>query len=171
MSNRGWLKKRAELVNSHFDLNREVAKHDRWDAAAIAARGRLLAERACDVWAAPASTAPAGGRFACNGPAASGQAEVRGDKFVVLAGSRCRKEPVPSAVDTVAFLRREPADAGLLKTDGDQLVLTEDVEFKTASAASAFVLGRSSNGFVDWRDPVGNPFRDSPEADRFRKSE
>ena len=171
LSNRGWPKKRAELAKSHFDLNREVAKHDRWDAAAIAARGRLLAERACDVWAAPASTAPAGGRFACNGPSASGQAEVRGDKFVVLAGSRCRKEPVPSAVDTVAFLRREPAEAGLLESDGDQLVLSEDVEFKTASAASAFVLGRSSNGFVDWRDPVGNPFRDSPEAERFRKSE
>ena len=38
---------------------------------------------------------------------------------------------------------------------GDQLVLESDITFASPSTASMFVLGRPSNGWIDWKDKEG----------------
>lgn len=42
------------------------------------------------------------------------------------------------------------------KKDKDQIVLIHDVTLNSPSAASGLILGRSSNGWIDWKDENGN---------------
>jgi predicted type IV restriction endonuclease len=44
-----------------------------------------------------------------------------------------------------------------LNSTQDKYILRQDVTFKSPSAASRLVLGRSSNGFTDWLDSQGRP--------------
>ena len=54
MGNRDFETKRAILQDSRFLLNREVARAPAWNAHAIEARSRALAERAAAIWVRPA---------------------------------------------------------------------------------------------------------------------
>ena len=50
MSNAPFEDKRRVLADSHLDLNRAVAREERWDAPAIRRRAETLAARALEVW-------------------------------------------------------------------------------------------------------------------------
>lgn len=50
LSNKPYNVKRAELLKSHFDLNRHFVEIERWTPDAIRARGRSLAHRALKIW-------------------------------------------------------------------------------------------------------------------------
>ena len=74
--------------------------------------------------------------------------------FTVLAGSRVAAQAVPSFATqcrNYAELREQLIANGTIQ-DG---VFARDYEFSAPSAASAVVLGRSSNGNVDWRTEDG----------------
>jgi hypothetical protein len=46
-------------------------------------------------------------------------------------------------------------DADTMLRDGDGYVFQNDVLFKSPSGASDVLLGRSSNGWVEWKDAAG----------------
>lgn len=79
-------------------------------------------------------------------------AKEQGSVFTVLAGSQARRDwsgqPHP-----YQQLRNDLRNAGALKPsdDGTHLVFTADTPFKSPSAASATVLGRTDNGRNSWR--------------------
>jgi len=50
LSNKSYAAKRAELLKSHFELNRHFSDIERWTLGAIRDRGRALAEQALKVW-------------------------------------------------------------------------------------------------------------------------
>ena len=80
-----------------------------------------------------------------NGIRGSGRYDKATGRFTVLAGSKVNlSKPVLKNV-SVATLRRKMFDgiAGIAD-------LTEDLEFPTPSAAAAFVLGGSQNGWTEW---------------------
>ncbi len=68
--------------------------------------------------------------------------------FRVLAGSQLRKNPVPS------YGQKAKRRANTTE-EGKHLILNKDVIFSSPSAASSFCLGRSSNGWNDWKDKKG----------------
>ena len=74
------------------------------------------------------------------------------DGFTVLKGSIVAKSSTPS------FTWKEKREQ-LLKEytsmNGEKLVLESDKTFSSPSTASAFVLGRQSNGWSDWKDKDG----------------
>ena len=74
------------------------------------------------------------------------------DGFTVLKGSIVAKSSTPS------FTWKEKREK-LLKEytsmNGEKLVLESDKTFSSPSTASAFVLGRQSNGWSDWKDKDG----------------
>lgn len=76
--------------------------------------------------------------------------------FVVLAGSIGRKDNVPSIVGTSnANFRDKLVDNGIMKTDGDTVVFVKDHEFRSPSMAAIAVLGRTANGWLEWKDKDG----------------
>jgi hypothetical protein len=89
-----------------------------------------------------------------DGAAATGQ--YTDDGMVVLKGSKARLMVVPSFEGSAAHRRRAALEAcGDLVQEGGFLVFQHDVEFGTPSGAADVVLGRSSNGWIEWTNGAG----------------
>jgi 5-methylcytosine-specific restriction protein B len=73
------------------------------------------------------------------------------DGFIVKAGAMARKEIVPSAVDSVTPRRERLIAEGILEERNGELRFTQDYTFDSPSGAAAAVLGRTANGWVEWK--------------------
>jgi hypothetical protein len=94
--------------------------------------------------------------FHCSGPGAAATGQYTEEGMVVLQGSRCRRELSPSLVAMSGGKRRQSLiDAGTLRLEGDAYIFNQDVLFGSPSGASNSILGRSSNGWTEWKDPAG----------------
>lgn len=78
------------------------------------------------------------------------------DGFVILAGSLIRQAQTPSAPPFVTKLQESLLSNGKLIAINDKSYkLTENQLFKTPSGASALVSGRSTNGWIEWKNEAG----------------
>jgi hypothetical protein len=94
--------------------------------------------------------------YYCAGPDAKGMGRMVEDGFVVLKGSTARAESVPSAHRYIATKRQAMAGSGVLVPEGAaSLRFTEDYLFDSPSGAAMLVLGRTSNGWNDWKTDDG----------------
>ncbi len=95
----------------------------------------------------------------CKGSGASAKGFVSSGGFTVVAGSTVSDHTVPSLETrgkTYFNLRKVLEGDGTI-TDG---AFTRDYEFKAPSAASAVILGHTSNGNVDWKTENGTKLKD-----------
>ena len=53
---------------------------------------------------------------------------------------------------------------GVLIEENSQLRIAQDCLFETPSGAAAVVIGRTSNGWVDWKDKDGRTLHDAKRA-------
>ena len=86
----------------------------------------------------------------CKGSGASAKEFVSAGGFTVLKGSTVSNHIVPSLDTrgkTYYDLRNTLAKEGIIA----DRAFTQDYEFNAPSAASAVVLGHTSNGNVDWK--------------------
>ncbi len=95
----------------------------------------------------------------CKGSNASGKGFVSSGGFTVLKGSIVSDHTVPS------FETRGKNYYNLrkaLETDGTiaERTFTKDYEFSAPSAASAVIMGRTSNGNEDWKTEDGTKLKD-----------
>ena len=91
----------------------------------------------------------------CQGRRADGRGAYTEDGLVVFEGSKASLETVPSAPDAVLRRRENLREEGTLMEENGVLVFTEDHPFDSPSGAAGVVLGRSSNGWREWKDPEG----------------
>ena len=78
------------------------------------------------------------------------------DGFVILAGSLIRQKQTPSAPPFVTRLKENLLGSGkLIAVNDKSYKLTENQLFKTPSGASALVSGRSTNGWIEWKNEGG----------------
>jgi len=79
-------------------------------------------------------------------------AKEQGNAFTVLMGSQAKLD-WSGQPHSYQLLRNDLHKTGALKlsNDGTHLVFTVDTPFKSPSAASATVLGRTDNGRNSWR--------------------
>lgn len=78
------------------------------------------------------------------------------DGFVILAGSLIRQEQAVSAPPFVTKLKESLLSSGkLVAVDNKSYKLTENQIFKTPSGASSLVSGRSTNGWIEWKNEAG----------------
>lgn len=84
------------------------------------------------------------------------QAEFRGDRFVILAGSRIDKSISPSLKKgwPKRSLEREEI-LSRAEDYGDYAVLRENTPFKSPNLASDFAAGRPSNAWITWKNRDG----------------
>ncbi|MDL2288526.1 GIY-YIG nuclease family protein [Oscillospiraceae bacterium OttesenSCG-928-F05] len=77
------------------------------------------------------------------------------EKFELLPGSQIDIEK-PSNLASHNIKRQELLDSnGIIKADDGKYYLQVIVEFKSPSGAGDFVLGGSTNGWVEWKDSNG----------------
>ena len=95
----------------------------------------------------------------CKGSGGSAKGFVSSGGFTVLEGSTVSDHIVPSletSGKTYYNLRNTLAKEGIIV----DRVFTRDYEFNAPSAASAVVLGHTSNGHVDWKTADGVKLKD-----------
>ena len=94
--------------------------------------------------------------FYCKGPDASGVGEYTSEGFVVHKGSTARIGNVASIQGTSQERFREQlVTDGVLVQQGMQFVFTRDYLFSSPSMAAIAVLGRSANGWIEWKTEQG----------------
>lgn len=87
----------------------------------------------------------------CKGKEAKATGEYTEDGFVVLAGSICQRDLVPSAGKWASIRRQKLIEQSVLVDDGKVLRFNENHSFSSPSAAADMILGRSANGWVEWK--------------------
>jgi hypothetical protein len=91
--------------------------------------------------------------YSCTGKeGADALGQYTAEGFVVFKNSKARKRPVESLQAYPSYVARRQAliNSRKLVDANETLTFTEDVLFSSPSAAADMVLGRSSNGWIDW---------------------
>ena len=95
----------------------------------------------------------------CKGSGASAKGFVSAGGFTVLEGSTVSDHTVPS-LETKGKSYYNLRNALIKDGTISDRVFTRDYEFKAPSAASAVILGHTSNGNVDWKTADGTKLKD-----------
>ena len=96
------------------------------------------------------------GAFSCKGKKAMGNGSPTDNGFVVFQGSVAMSELAPSTDATVVRRHAELVGSKVLVSYGSgTLQFSRDYEFSSPSTAAAVVLGRSANGWTEWKDEKG----------------
>jgi len=98
--------------------------------------------------------------FYVRGGGSDGKGELVEDGFIVFEGSLARMEVVPSGAHAVNPHRERLLAAGLMEERDGEYVFTQDFLFSSPSTAAAVVLGRSANGWIEWKDEHGQTLSD-----------
>jgi len=93
--------------------------------------------------------------YELEGKDAVGRGVFTDNGFLVKAGSLARREIVPSGKKTVTSVHQRLISEGVLEDHGKQLRFTKDYPFATPSGAAAAVLGRTANGWIEWKRSDG----------------
>jgi len=94
--------------------------------------------------------------FFCKASGVDGRGIYTEEGFVVLKGSVGRRENVPSIKGTGdEQLRVRLLEAGVMREEGDTVVFQKDHLFRSPSGAGVSLLGRTANGWVEWKTKDG----------------
>lgn len=84
---------------------------------------------------------------------ANARAVQTADGFIILSGSVISRDASPACPESALNARTKYKEV-----ISENMVLLKNVPFKTPSGAASFVLGRSSNGNVEWTTEQGITF-------------
>jgi hypothetical protein len=94
--------------------------------------------------------------FYCKGPGTNGCGEYTQEGFVVLKGSTGRKENVASIKGTAdERLRLKLLASGVMSEKGETVIFEKDHLFKSPSSAAVALMGRTANGWIEWKTKDG----------------
>lgn len=82
----------------------------------------------------------------------------------MLAGSQAVKEEVASIHAYLRELRKALVENGVFEDAGASYRLTQDYTFNSPSTAAGVLLGRPTNGRVDWKDAQGRTLKEIQET-------
>jgi len=98
--------------------------------------------------------------YFCGTKGAKAEGEPTSNGFIVFKDSTAVKTETPSINPSSSTLRKKLLEAGLLENDEKYFRLSKDHVFSSPSQASDVFLGRSSNGWTEWKDQNGTPLND-----------
>lgn len=118
----------------------------------------LMATLGFPVFEPLAQAGPAGGEpelFFCKASGANAKGLYTSEGFVVLKGSIGRKDHVASFSASYQRFRAKLIEEGILVVEGKTVVLSHDHLFGSPSMAAMALLGRTANGWTEWRNAEG----------------
>lgn len=103
--------------------------------------------------------------FFCRSGGAEGRGVYTPEGFVVLKGSKGRRASVPSIQGTGdAQFREQLIASGVLQAEGERVVVTRDHVFGSPSRAALALLGRTANGWLEWKNAEGRTLHEVKRA-------
>jgi len=107
--------------------------------------------------------------FYCKASGIDGQGLYTQEGFVVLKGSVGRRANVRSIGKSEERCRQNLIATGVMREEGEMVVFNRDHLFNSPSAAAGALLGRTTNGWVEWKNEDGETLgalkRQFPKAD------
>lgn len=106
--------------------------------------------------AATAATPNADEVFFCKADGVNGRGLYTQEGFVVLKGSIGRKENKQGLIGhAYEQLRLKLLESGVVQEQGDDIVFTKDHLFTKPSPAAVALMGRTANGWLEWKTKDG----------------
>jgi hypothetical protein len=105
------------------------------------------------------SPAPSAIEFVLSGRGIEARGYESPTGFIVRAGSRAAKSEVKSIHNYMHDLRQSLIEQGVFADKADFYEVTQDYPFNSPSTASGVILGRSSNGRVEWKTKDGRTLK------------
>ena len=106
--------------------------------------------------------------FYCRVTGSDGRGLYTPEGFVVLKGSVGRRDNVPTFSPSNQRFRKRLLDGGVMKEEGSTVVFLKDHLFGSPSMAAIALLGRTANGWKEWKSDTGMTLdelkRSGPEA-------
>lgn len=155
--------KRCELENSNKPERPSLSESDEAECEAFLAE-MLLCFPVVGIhfFEEPPTTSPRHElQVQAKGITAKGYDSPQG--FVVLKDSQAVSEEVPSLHHSVSNFRKHLLASGVLTTQGSLYVFAQDYTFTSPSTAASVILGRMSNGRIEWKDKEGQTLKDIQE--------
>ncbi|MCP4612646.1 MAG: GIY-YIG nuclease family protein [Planctomycetes bacterium] len=87
----------------------------------------------------------------CKGKNAHAQGEYTEEGLVVFSDSKCNVEEAPTIPRWASKMRQRLFDEDILSKEGNVYVFKSDYVFSSPTAAADTVLGRSANGWTEWK--------------------
>lgn len=106
----------------------------------------------------------------CSGKGIHATGRETAQGFVIYAGSFAAQNQAPSIKywPSVTEMRDKLLHNGVLEVDGNHLRFTQDYTLSSPSMASSIILGRNSNGRIEWKDANGKTLRELQEEQASR---
>lgn len=90
--------------------------------------------------------------FILNGRGITAEGDLIDDGFVIYKGSQAKIDTVPSCPDYIIALRNKLLEEKILVQKEGHLLFEEDYIFGSPSTAAGVAWGRSTNGWVNWKN-------------------
>jgi hypothetical protein len=153
--------KRCKVENSNLPSEPKLSEYDRAEAESFL-EDMLLIYPFVGIDAftrAPAKGAAGQPQLQLKVKSILAHGQEASEGFVVFAGSRASMSESKAIHAYVQALREHLVGSGVLAPDGDAFVLSQDYTFNSPSTAAAVLLGRISNGRMEWKDASGTPLK------------
>lgn len=158
--------KRCHLENTTTPNETKLSEYDRAEAESFLEDMLLIYPLVGIEAFTPAADTPSPGRpllhLKVKSVQATGQESPEG--FVVFKGSRASATETGVIHEFLRTQRAQLLSSGVLASDAAGLVTTQDYTFSSPSTASGVLLGRNSNGRVEWRDGAGTTLKALQES-------
>ena len=171
LSNKSFLEKRDDEVhgykNSKLYMNKYLGKLDEWNLLSMEARFESLYEDIVKIWQRPEDKVTDDMEkitFVLKGSITSGTGRLlSNEKFEILKGTSIVlevKSDNPTTFKRNKNLIDELLRKNLIEQSGDKYVFKENYIATSPSAAAILVLGRSANGWSEWKTYEGKLLSD-----------
>ena len=93
----------------------------------------------------------------CKAKKTDAKAQYRGNKFIILAGSKIDKSFTPSWAKTFPYSlsKRNDLFNKYGEDSGDTFLIRENISLNSPNEAATFVTGRSANAWLTWKNNDG----------------
>lgn len=99
--------------------------------------------------------------YYCKSKNADAVGEYTEEGFIVNKGSKCNIDEADSIPQSVKIFRASLLNKEILKEDNGVYLFQENFTFSSPSTAASVVLGRSANGWTEWKSKDGKTLDES----------
>lgn len=143
---------------SKFSLNKWLGLQIEWNISTMDERFEVLFEMAQECWKRPQidKLNISDVIFNCSGPRGSGTGKLlERNKFMILKGAKLSKIFLDNSRERNTNFIKELNEKNLIEEKEDYYLLKENYSATSPSTAALIILGRSANGWTEWKTYSG----------------
>jgi len=168
LGNKSFIEKKNIPVYGYKDsklyLNKWLAEQDEWNLNKMDERFNKIFQIVINIWKYTkilnTNYYSKEIIFYCQGPRGYGTCKLVSDKITILKGSKASKFLYDSVKESNEKEIKQLIEKGVLEDKEEFYVFTNDYNVGSPSAAAKLVLGRSANGWSEWKTYEGKPLSD-----------